>query len=192
MSDTTDTLAADLWAAKIEKLNKRKLPERPFTFHDEEASEAADRALTVCGSAELDARHRAERQHSNLKGSEFDDAVQTAIDKDKRVIAARKALTIAEKARDEANVTLTLRSLGSDAYEKMVAAHPATEEQEKDDMIYDVDTFAPAIISACCTDPMTVEQAASLIKTLNQGEAAMLFQTAVSVNQSARVSLGKG
>src|SRR5215831_3946207 len=57
-------------------------------------------------------------------------------------------------------VTLKYKAIGMRAYDKLVAKHPPKPEQRADGSSFDIDTFAPALISACSVEPeITVEEA---------------------------------
>jgi len=181
----------DAWAAKVAKLRGRKTLERPVVFHDDDTSEAAEQARVVAGHVEAAARKVAQVA-LDIKNP-IDPLVVAAVDEDPNVIEARAGVAAAEKAQADASTSLRVRGLGSDLYEELQGEHPPTDKQAKNGEEYNVKTFAPALVSACCTDPLTVEFAAELLGTiLNQGEAAVLFNTCIGVNQGARVSLGKG
>ena len=82
-------------------------------------------------------------------------------------------------------VELLFRSIGSKAYDELVAKHPPTALQRREDLSYNMDTFAPALIARCCVDPeMTVEEVKELWTSdqWNRGELLMLFMAAVEVN----------
>lgn len=60
----------------------------------------------------------------------------------------------------EVVVTVKYRALPSNDYDELQAAHPPTAEQKRNGQIYNVDTFAPALISAVSWEPkMTVDEA---------------------------------
>lgn len=59
--------------------------------------------------------------------------------------------------------TVKIQALGSKAYDRLIAAHPPTNKQRDRQEIYNIDTFAPALISACLIDPkLTVEEVTEL------------------------------
>lgn len=100
---------------------------------------------------------------------------------------------------DEDGVVRKLR--GRQAYERLLENHPPTAEQNekakedhKADAPYNPDTFAPALIAACCEDPaMTAEEADDLISEWTLPEVMMIFSAAMEICSSSQVgSLGKG
>lgn len=210
-----DGEAVNAWAAKLARIKARKPLERSYTLHDEELQDAADATLEALTRAHERARKAG---HAALEG-DFDaedaaglmNAVQAYVDADEDVITAERAHAEAVQAAKDADEVLTMRAIGATAFEDLTASCPPTAEQAKRGEDYNVKRFAPLLIAACCTENMTVAQAASLVGgevevitpgeppkwekvegVLNQGEASMLFGLAVAVNQNARVSLGKG
>lgn len=84
---------------------------------------------------------------------------------------------------DEAVVTV--KAIGSRAYDDMLSAHPPTREQRKDGGTYNIDTFAPQLLSECLVSPeLTLEQATELWGSpeWSRGELLDLFFAAVEVN----------
>jgi hypothetical protein len=80
---------------------------------------------------------------------------------------------------------VTLKAIGSKAYDDLLAAHPPTNEQRKEGQTYNADTFAPSLISACSVTPALSEEQASQIWTSNEwsrGELTQLFLGCVEVN----------
>jgi hypothetical protein len=203
------------FAAKLNRIRSRKPLERTYTFLDEDLLEEVERLSEEAGRQIIRARAEA---HAHLDDAyEADDseglgaAVEAYIDKDAGVVKARRAKAKAEKAAKDAEEVLVLRAIGATAFEDLATQCPPTAEQAKRGEEYNVKRFAPLLIAACSVDEMTPADAASLVGgevevvepgkpsrwdkiegCLNQGEAALLFGLAGSVNQNARVSLGKG
>src|SRR3954471_16505238 len=50
-------------------------------------------------------------------------------------------------------VTLKYQAIGMREYDRLVSKHPPKPEQRVDGASFDIDTFAPALISACAVDP---------------------------------------
>ena len=79
---------------------------------------------------------------------------------------------------------VTLKAVGSKAYDDLVAKHPPTSEQKKDNAQYNPDTFGPALISACSFEPRLTPNEATEIWTSedwSRGEIMELFVAAVEV-----------
>lgn len=85
----------------------------------------------------------------------------------------------------EAEVSIGLRAIGSKAYDDMMAAHPPTKAQRAESAPFNVDSFAPALLSASMTDPeMDLEQATALWTSpdWSRGELSDLFYACVELN----------
>lgn len=79
---------------------------------------------------------------------------------------------------------VTLKAIGSKAYDDLIAKHPPTTEQKKDSAQYNADTFGPALISACSFEPRMTPNEASEIWTSedwSRGEVMELFVAAIEV-----------
>jgi hypothetical protein len=105
----------------------------------------------------------------------------------------------AQDALEAATIRITFESIGRKRYEDLIAAHPATDAQNKEsqkeaqqDAPYNVDTFPAALISASAVSPvMTLEQAQELWDDWNAGELTEVFFSALEVNTARRSGLGK-
>lgn len=81
-------------------------------------------------------------------------------------------------------LVLRYRALGGKAYDRLVEEHPPTQKQREQGAIYNVDTFAPALIARCCIDPvLSVEQAQELYDSeeWSAGETGGLFIEALRI-----------
>ena len=88
-------------------------------------------------------------------------------------------LEAARAAVAEASFGFTFRGLSAKERSDMIAAHPSANDGEA----WNVDTLPPALVAACCVDPvMSPEQAADLMNRLSEGDRAALFNAAWSVN----------
>lgn len=79
---------------------------------------------------------------------------------------------------------VTLRAIGSKAYDVLVGMHPPTTEQKKEGAVYNPDTFGPALISACAISPrMTPNEAKELWDSdeWSRGEVMEIFASSVEV-----------
>lgn len=79
---------------------------------------------------------------------------------------------------------VTLRAIGSKAYDVLVGMHVPTAEQKKEGAAYNPDTFGPALISACSVNPhITPNEAKELWESdeWSRGEVMELFVAAVEV-----------
>jgi hypothetical protein len=214
ISTTAPITAADkAWAEKMARLEARQLPKRVVTLVDDALVDAAEEAQVALGLAEAQARVELDEKHSDKKDKvERRAMVEKALPRHRLVRERTQAYEAAEQARIDAEIKIPMQGLPPYVYESLQAQHPATEAQRKNGMAYNVDRFAPVLVSACCTDPMTVQQAASLIGgeyelvdgdgtptgkwqkvegSLVFGEASLLFNTAASLNEGAQARLGK-
>lgn len=113
-----------------------------------------------------------------------------------RIAAAKDALEQVRVEIAEDLAELTFRALPSNEYKELVRAHPPNQaDQAENQRIhgmpaeFDVDTFAPALISACCVEPkMTVDEVNELVTVFGWSDAEFgrLFQLALMVNSSMR------
>ena len=100
-----------------------------------------------------------------------------------------RTLEIRVDGDDQPPVTLTFRALPRPDYERLQAAHPPSDADRAQGKAYNVETFAPALLAASSTDGMTLTDAEDICRTWNLAEVSMLFGAAVSVNETARVTL---
>jgi hypothetical protein len=80
---------------------------------------------------------------------------------------------------------VTLKAIGSKAYDDLLASNPPTNEQKREGQTYNAETFAPALISACAVTPaLTVEQATEIWTSTewSRGELTELYLACVEVN----------
>jgi hypothetical protein len=80
---------------------------------------------------------------------------------------------------------VTLKAIGSKAYDDLIANHPPTNEQKREGQTYNAESFAPALIAACSVTPELTEDQANQIWTSNEwsrGELTQLFLGCVEVN----------
>lgn len=93
-------------------------------------------------------------------------------------------LPVTDDAGRDADLVIRYRAISSRAYDDLVAAHPPTEKQKKDGSVYNIDTFAPALISAVSLDPkLSVEQANEIYTSddWSPGELGTLFINALKL-----------
>jgi hypothetical protein len=140
----------------------------------------------------------AKTRHMALKGTPGE---ADALDDLERLDAAVSA---AEDAVRESTAWFLIRKpspRGRKQYEALVEAHPPTEKQVAEAHVngqdrppYDAETFAPALLSMSCAEPLlTVEQATELFDDWSITECSELFSACLAVNTGRRtVDLGKG
>jgi hypothetical protein len=86
-----------------------------------------------------------------------------------------------EAEMDAAKAPFRFRALDPDAWKALTDAHPPREEQGERQ--FNADTFPPALIAACCVDPvMTPAQVGELFRMLSHGQRGELFDCAWETN----------
>lgn len=100
----------------------------------------------------------------------------------------RRTLTFTVSTLDEDGEELLLkmkyRALPSKEYDDLIAEHPPTTKEKQAGAIYNVDTFAPALISAVSAVPkLSLQEATELYKSpdWSGGEIATMFFNAQRV-----------
>lgn len=85
----------------------------------------------------------------------------------------------------DSTVEFTFRALGHISYSGLLAAHPPAEGAPEG-VRYDDSTFLPALLVACCVEPvMSLPQVLLLLDRVNDGQARQLFAAALAVNEEA-------
>ncbi|WP_328403998.1 hypothetical protein OHS70_34240 [Streptomyces sp. NBC_00390] len=184
------------WSAKMAKLRARQLPERTLSICDDPVLKA-DVTEAALGLA----RARTEAQSASIEQAVPEDQRDEWVQARPEVLAAAGALEDAQRALDEATVTLTFRALPRPVWEQLLREHPPTEAQADAGMEYNVETFPAALIAACHIERdgagtevpgMTESDAQELLDLWPDSEAKALFTAALLVNQTMRADLGKG
>lgn len=81
-------------------------------------------------------------------------------------------------------VELLFRSIGAKEYDELVTKYPPTAQQRKDGLSYNIDMFAPALLSRVCIDPdMNYDAWKELWESedWNRGELMHLYVNAADV-----------
>jgi hypothetical protein len=82
-------------------------------------------------------------------------------------------------------VTLKYQAIGMRAYDKLVSKHPPKADQRAEGSSFDIDSFAPALISACAVEPeISVAEAKAIWDSddWSRGDVMVLFRNAVELN----------
>lgn len=116
--------------------------------------------------------------------------------------AAKKTAERARKAADQNTVEFTFAGIGRDAWEALVADHPATSDQTQDAISrggflqWNPKTFPPAVVAACCASPVldpVVVAGWWTDPAWSVADTDALFDAASEANLVRRVrDLGKG
>jgi hypothetical protein len=184
------------WAAKMNRLRARKLPERTLSICDDEDAKTAvtDAALAL---AKARATALAECAEQGIREDQRDAWVAS----NPQVLSADATLTDTQDSLNAVTLTLTFRALPRPVWEQLLREHAPTEAQADQGMEYNVETFPAALVSAChverdeageAVDAMSVADAQELLDTWADAEAKALFTTALLINQTLRADLGKG
>lgn len=154
----------------------------------------SDDAVTAHASAQSE-YERARLLAQGLSSSMGEDAAKDLTSfVDDAVRPEREAYEKAVAALEAETVWLTFKALGTKRYDEIVRACPATDAQNKEhreltgaDAPYDIDAFAPALLSASCVEPsMSVEQWRELLDEWNTAEVVAVFSAAIEVNTQPR------
>lgn len=81
--------------------------------------------------------------------------------------------------------TVLFRAIGSKEYDDLIAAHPPSKKDKDDGAVWNPDTFAPALISACSVEPSIPVDVAQEIWSSpmwSRGELMDLFTAVVRLN----------
>lgn len=81
--------------------------------------------------------------------------------------------------------TILFTALGSKAYDDLIAEHPPTKDQKSDGAVWNPDTFAPALVSACSVEPKIDNDSAVEVfasESWSRGELSDLFMAVVRLN----------
>jgi hypothetical protein len=81
-------------------------------------------------------------------------------------------------------VTLVFRAIGTQQYDRLLTKYPPTIDQKADGMGYDINKFAPDLLSQVCVEPdMTVKDWQDIWTSpdWNRGETMDLFMAAVEI-----------
>lgn len=95
------------------------------------------------------------------------------------------SIYIADDSGEQQEVTLTYQAIGAVEYDKLVSKHPPKPEQRVDGASFDMDSFAPALISKVCVEPEMSEKDAKEIwnsPEWSRGDLMVLFRHAVELN----------
>lgn len=81
-------------------------------------------------------------------------------------------------------VELLFRAIGNSEYDQLVTKFPPNAQQKKDGLTYDMDRFAPELLSRVCVDPaMTLDDWKTIWSSddWNRGELMNIYFAAVDV-----------
>lgn len=122
-----------------------------------------------------------ERVRSAVEGTPiatFDDLIK------KKPREATVRLTTAGDDGKPREIALRYKAISSADYDRLLNDHPPTAAQRRDNNAYNIDTFAPALISACCVEPrLSYDQAREIYTSdaWSAGELGGLFLEALRI-----------
>ncbi|KRC53933.1 MULTISPECIES: hypothetical protein [unclassified Nocardioides] len=177
-AQTNDTTEPAVWAAAIERLANRPLPEEWITLHDRAAVQAvaAARVQLTRIRREVAARHT-------------DDDVP--VDEHPNVVAAQAVVDEKTAAAADLAIEFHLRAMRPDRYDALQRAHPPTDDQAKLGMVFNPETFFPALVASCSVKPLTVDQATDIVNAGTRGDAGRLFMVCRNLNESSQLTVGR-
>ena len=79
--------------------------------------------------------------------------------------ARTKDITVASRddSGEECSLEVRIKAVSSHEYDRLVAECPPTTQQKKDEAAFNIDKFAPRLLSACFVSPaLTIEEATDL------------------------------
>lgn len=126
-----------------------------------------------------------ETQAARRKQSQASKAATLNMLKAKKRATAEFTLYLTDEGGEKQEVTLKYTAIGAKDYDKLVSKFPPKSEQRLEGAVFDIDKFAPALISACCLEPeMSVEDATEIWDSpdWSRGDLMVLFRQAVDLN----------
>ncbi|MFE3196822.1 hypothetical protein [Embleya sp. NPDC059237] len=184
------------WAAKRARLLQRSLPEQRLVFCDDDtAKRELVRAETDLAAARVRAEDAYDRRHGPVTGQDRAEFVASAVESEQR------ATDTARAAVEAASISLHFRALSARRFQELMEAHPPSESEAETGAQFDLNSFPPALVSACHFDRddfgnevpgMSVEEAAEFLAAWPTAEANALFSVPFALNQTIRGDLGKG
>ena len=96
----------------------------------------------------------------------------------------RRELELSFKLDEENTVTMLLVAIGAQEYDRLVSKFPPTNEQRIEGNSYNINTFAPALLSAVVQEPdMTPKQWEEIWNSpdWNRGEVIDLFSVVANL-----------
>lgn len=144
------------------------------------ATSRHEKSVEICVDGQLQAR--LDEVDAEMRSHRKWEPTALSDEDPRTVLEAQRADIIT--AMREHTYTFRFRSLSPKEYSDLLAQHPPREQDRKEKLNFNVDTFAAALIAACAVDPeMTPEEAEDWFSELNTGARDKLFNTAWLCNQ---------
>lgn len=85
-------------------------------------------------------------------------------------------------------ITFVFEAMGREAYSDLIGDHPPREDDTKNGLQFNADTFPPALLAASCVQPegMDLKEATDIWENWSDGECELLLDTAVAANRTLR------
>lgn len=100
------------------------------------------------------------------------------------VLAAAERVEELHKACKDAEVTFTFRAIGAQPWRALVGKHPPTDDQRRQGLDYDPDSFPLAAITATLVDPTgDLVQVTALAEKLSSGQWDRLWRSCLVLNR---------
>lgn len=100
-----------------------------------------------------------------------------------------------DEGSEPISLTIVIRALGAKDYDHLLAQHPPTSKQKAEGSNFNIDTFAPALLSRCAVEPvLTYEEATEVFasSSWSGGEVGGLFMELMKLcNEGVNVPFGK-
>lgn len=115
---------------------------------------------------------------------------------------AAKSVDETQQALDACYIELIVRALPADEYDALIDKHPPTEAQEakakekSEEIVWNEDTFKPALLSASVDGDMSADDWSAALKKMTKAESRELWVMCLTLNEMSRQpdldSVGKG
>lgn len=150
---------------------------------DELLAKAKPRETTVpiCLAGDLNARHE---ELSRQLAAAGDAWVPDSLSQPNSRLAIAEQITALEREMTEHLHVFRFRALPRSKFRALRAAHPPRDDVVPPEGLFNYDTFAPALVAACCIDPefTDVSQVEELYDAVGQGGYDLLFTGAWGAN----------
>lgn len=151
----------------------------PFSIDDViAAASPVERVVSVCVAGKLVGEYeQLKRELENSPGA-------GRLGSSTRTTDIQARLVELEAEMQAATYDFRFRALPAKKWSDLLSAHPSKDKNR----LFDVDTFVPAAIAACCVEPAGMddpEKVEALVASLSTAQQGELFDGAWEVNTSA-------
>lgn len=157
---------------------------------DDVVAQAQGATITVRVPLRGDLMAEIESLEQRFLAERADDAKEN---REPRHPATAEQILALQQEMADSEVEFRFRGIGRRAYRELLRAHPPTAAQkaEADDakmmLLFDFDTFPPALMAASCLapQPVTVEGFQTIWDEWSEGQTAELWRACLAVNQGS-------